>query len=68
LALSSGICDATIPDDTGQMSYKAWIVNGTNLIQTLPNKANTLKGIQALDLLVVSDTSRTLGYATCYST
>ncbi len=55
LALSSGICDATIPDDTGQMGYKAWIVNGTNLINTLPNKENTIKAIQALDLLVVSD-------------
>ncbi len=65
LALSSGICDATIPDDTGQMSYKAWIVNGTNLIKTLPDKANTLKAIEALDLLVVSDTmpSEITGYA-----
>ncbi len=65
LALSSGICDATIPDDTGQMGYRAWIVNGTNLIQTLPNMDNTLKAIEALDLLVVSDIypSEITGYA-----
>ncbi len=65
LALSSGICDATIPDDTGQLGYKAWIINGTNLIKTLPNKANTLNAIDALDFVVVSDTmpSEITGYA-----
>lgn len=65
LALASGICDATVPDATGQIKYKAWIVNGTNLIQTLPNKANTLKAINELDLLIVSDTMPTeiTGYA-----
>lgn len=56
LALASGICDATIPAPERDCSFKGWIVNGTNLIHTLPNQANTLKAIENLDLLVVIDT------------
>lgn len=56
LALASGICDATVPTTERDCSFKGWIVNGTNLIHTLPNQANTLKAIQALDLMVVIDT------------
>jgi len=54
--LSNGVCDATIPDPSHGCNFKAWIVNGTNLIETLPNQANTLKAIAALDLMVVIDT------------
>ncbi|RMG70466.1 MAG: nitrate reductase, partial [Bacteroidetes bacterium] len=54
--LSSGICDATIPSTARDCSFKAWIVNGTNLIHTLPNRANTLKAIENLELLVAVDT------------
>ena len=56
LALASGICDATIPTAERDCSFKGWIVNGTNLISTLPKPANTLKAIQSLDLMVVIDT------------
>jgi len=56
LALASGICDATIPSASKDCSFKGWIVNGTNLIFTLPNIANTLKAIENLDLLAVVDT------------
>ncbi|MBT3244151.1 MAG: molybdopterin-dependent oxidoreductase [Bacteroidetes bacterium] len=56
LALASGICDATIPTVTRDCSFKAWIVNGTNLIETLPNQKNTLEAIKSLELLVVVDT------------
>ena len=56
LALASGICDATIPVAERDFSFKGWIVNGTNLIETLPNQANTLAAIQNLDLLVAIDT------------
>jgi len=54
--LSSGVCDATIPTTARNCTFKGWIVNGTNLIATLPNQANTLKAIESLDLLVVIDT------------
>jgi thiosulfate reductase/polysulfide reductase chain A len=56
LALSSGICDATIPTDDRDCSFKAWIVSGTNLPLTLPNKKNTLEAISHLEFIVVIDT------------
>jgi thiosulfate reductase / polysulfide reductase chain A len=56
LAIASGICDATIPSLERDCSIKGWIVDGTNLIETLPNQKNTIAAIQNLDLLVVVDT------------
>jgi thiosulfate reductase/polysulfide reductase chain A len=56
LALASGICDATIPAASRDCSFKGWIVNGTNLIFTLPNIKNTKEAIKHLELLVVIDT------------
>jgi thiosulfate reductase/polysulfide reductase chain A len=56
LALASGICDATIPTAENDCSFKGWIVNGSNLLFTLPNQKNTLEAIQNLDLMVVVDT------------
>ncbi len=54
--LANGLCDATVPDPSRHCQFQGWIVNGTNLIETLPNQENTLKAIQALQLLVVIDT------------
>jgi thiosulfate reductase/polysulfide reductase chain A len=52
-AITTGIRDATI---TGRpYPVKGWLVYATNLIQALPNEAETRKAIQALDLLVVVD-------------
>jgi thiosulfate reductase/polysulfide reductase chain A len=56
LALANGVCDATIPVTTRDCSFKGWIINGTNLIETLPNQKQTLEAINNLDLLVVIDT------------
>ncbi|NOZ48309.1 MAG: molybdopterin-dependent oxidoreductase [Chlorobi bacterium] len=56
LALASGMCDATIPTLDRDCSIKGWIVNGTNLISTLPDMQNTLTAISHLELLVVIDT------------
>ena len=55
-APSNLIIDATIPENNPAYPIKGWIVNGTNLIFTVPNQANTLKAIQNLDLLVAVDT------------
>jgi thiosulfate reductase/polysulfide reductase chain A len=55
-ALANGICEATIPAASRDCSFKGWIVNGTNLIFTLPDIRNTKKAIENLDLLVVIDT------------
>lgn len=54
--LSSGVCDATIPSADRGCAFKGWIVNGTNLIATLPNQKNTLEAIANLELLVAIDT------------
>jgi thiosulfate reductase/polysulfide reductase chain A len=56
LALSSGICDATIPSSNRDCSFKAWIVYGTNLPLTLPNMQNTLNAISHLEFMVAIDT------------
>lgn len=56
LALASGICDATIPAAERDCSFKGWIVNGTNLISTLPDQKKTIEAIQNLELLVAIDT------------
>jgi thiosulfate reductase / polysulfide reductase chain A len=56
LALANGLCDATIPTPDLDCSIKGWIVNGTNLMETLPDRKNTLKAIQNLELMVVVDT------------
>ena len=52
--LASGLRAATIPG-TAAYDIKAWIVYGSNLIQTLPNRAETEKAIEHLDLLVAVD-------------
>lgn len=56
LALANGICDASIPSASRDFTFKSWIVNGTNLIKTLPDQRNTIKAINNLELLVVIDT------------
>ena len=52
--LTTGMRDATITEKP--YPIKAWWVYATNLIQSLPNRAETIKAIQNLDLLVVIDT------------
>ncbi len=54
--VANAIVDLSRPAEGREAKYKAWIVNGTNLIETMPNQANTLEAIKALDLLVVIDT------------
>ncbi len=62
-AVTTGIRDATISGKP--YPIKGWIVYSTNIMNALPNEAETLKAIQALDLLVVIDTmpSEIAGYA-----
>jgi thiosulfate reductase/polysulfide reductase chain A len=52
-AITTGIREATI---TGQpYPVKAWFTYATNLIQAMPNEAETIDAIRKLDLLVVVD-------------
>ena len=51
--LTTGLREATI---TGQpYSIKGWFVYATNLLQALPNEAETIRALQNLDLVVVVD-------------
>ncbi len=51
--ISTGIRQATL---TGKpYPIKGWMTYATNLIHALPNEAETIKAIEALDLLVVVD-------------
>ncbi len=62
-AVTTGLREATL---TGKpFPIKGWWVYSSNIVQALPNQAETLKAIQALDLLVVVDTlpSEIAGYA-----
>lgn len=62
-AITTGIREATI---TGKpYPVKGWMVYATNLMHALPGEAETIKAIQALDLLVVVDVigSETAGWA-----
>jgi thiosulfate reductase/polysulfide reductase chain A len=52
--LASGVCDATIPG-SAEYDIKAWLVYGTNLVKSLPNQANVIKAIEALDFIVSID-------------
>ena len=54
--LASGVCDATIPSIDRSCNFKIWLVNGTNLINTLPNTANTIEAIKSLEFIAVVDT------------
>ncbi len=55
LALSSGICDATIASPEHDCAFKGWIIYGTNLIKTLPQPKKTIEALQNLDLVVAVD-------------
>ena len=54
--VSNVLIDASIPEKNPGFLIRGWIVNGTNLIFTIPDQANTLKAIQNLDLIVAIDT------------
>jgi thiosulfate reductase / polysulfide reductase chain A len=54
--VSNALIDGSIPENKPGYLIKGWIVNGTNLINTIPNQPNTLKAIQNLELLVAIDT------------
>jgi thiosulfate reductase/polysulfide reductase chain A len=53
--LTQGVCEASILDPRGHSSVKAWMVNGTNLLTSLPQPAKTLRAIQDLEFLVTVD-------------
>jgi thiosulfate reductase/polysulfide reductase chain A len=61
--ITTSIRDATLSDKP--YPIKGWFVYSTNILQALPNRQETLKAIDKLDLLVVCETvpSEIAGYA-----
>lgn len=53
-SLASGLRDAAIPG-SADYDVKAWMVYGTNLIQSLPDTKKTIEAIGNLDFLVAID-------------
>ncbi len=54
--VSNALIAASIPENKPGILIKGWIVNGTNLISSIPNRPDTIKAIQNLDLIVAIDT------------
>ena len=56
IPLASEFVEATLPGNDRVLQYKAWIINGTNLIFTLPDQAKTIAALKNLEFVVVVDT------------
>ncbi|MBN2668698.1 MAG: molybdopterin-dependent oxidoreductase [Bacteroidales bacterium] len=54
--ISNDLIKATLPSATHEHKIKGWLIVGTNLLTTIPDKELTLKAIQNLELMVVVDT------------
>jgi thiosulfate reductase/polysulfide reductase chain A len=54
--VSNALIDASVPESNPAYPVKGWIVNGTNLINTIPGQGQTIKAIQNLELIVAIDT------------
>jgi thiosulfate reductase/polysulfide reductase chain A len=61
----NAVVDLTHKDNKSDKKIKGWIVNGSNLITTLPNQQRTIAAINELELLVTIDTmpAEITGYA-----
>ncbi|NNF33972.1 MAG: molybdopterin-dependent oxidoreductase [Saprospiraceae bacterium] len=56
LALSNTFIEASIPENNPEHLIKGWIVSGTNLPLTLPDKATFEKAANSVEFLAVVDT------------
>lgn len=56
LAVSNALIEASIPENDNKHRIHGWLVSGTNLPLTMPDKDRLTKAMQALDFLVVVDT------------
>lgn len=56
LSVANALVDASVPEEGKEHIIRGWIVSGTNLPMTMPQKDQLMKAMQALELLVVVDT------------
>ncbi len=54
--ISNDLIKASLPNDNSEHKIKGWLIVGTNLLSTIPDKEKTLEAIQNLELMVVVDT------------
>lgn len=56
MGITNEIIRASIPEEEGEHKVRAWMVGGTNLIKTIPDKPLLEKALQSIEFLVVVDT------------
>jgi len=56
LPLATEFVEASMPGNDRDLQYKAWIINGTNLIFTLPDQDKTIAALKNLEFVAVVDT------------
>ena len=56
MGITTELVQATIPSEDNEYPIKAWLVAGTNLVSTLPQRERTLEAIDAVEFMVVVDT------------
>ena len=56
LAVANALVDASIPSESNTHQLRAWLVAGTNLPLTMPQKETLLRAMQELEFIVVVDT------------
>ncbi len=56
MSVTNTIIDASIPEKGKEHIIRGWIVSGTNLPIAMPLKAQLMRALQALELIVVVDT------------
>jgi len=55
-AVTNSVIEASYPSEGKDAKIKGWMVSGTNLVASVPLKAQLAKALQSLELLVVVDT------------
>jgi thiosulfate reductase/polysulfide reductase chain A len=56
LSVANGLIDASIPSPENKHQIRAWLVAGTNLPLTMPQKAQLKKAMDAIEFMAVVDT------------
>jgi len=56
MGITNELVKASIPSNNPKYPIKAWLVAGTNLPNTIPNKKEVIEAMDALEFMVVVDT------------
>lgn len=56
MGITNELIKASIPKNNSKYPIKAWLVAGTNLPNTIPNKKELMEAMDALEFIVVVDT------------